>query len=207
MKFKAAHLDEIDATGSWIPLRRRLGITAFGINAWRAGDAGAEVIGEHEESSGQEELYLVLSGHATFTVDGETIDGPPGTAVFVSDPSARRQAIARDAGTTILAVGAKAGEAYAALPWEENADVLPHFEREQYGEAKTKLLEALERHPDAAGLLYNLACAEARLGNADAALEHLARAVEIEPRFAELARDDEDLVSIRDDPRFPAASA
>jgi hypothetical protein len=197
LKFEAAHLDEIAATGSWIPLRRRLGISAFGINAWRAGDAGEEVIGEHEERSGQEELYLVLSGHATFTVDGETVDGPPGTIVFVRDPSARRQAIARDAGTTILAVGAKAGEAYAPLAWEENADVLPHFEREEYGEAKTKLLEALERHPGAAGLLYNLACAEARLGELEPARLHLDEAIAAESRFAATAETDPDLEPLR----------
>ena len=55
-------------------------------------------------------------------------------------------------------------------------------------------------------LLYNLACAEARLGENEAAIDHLAQAVALEDRFAELARDDEDLAAIRDDPRFPAAT-
>ena len=65
------------------------------------------------------------------------------------------------------------------------------------------LLEALEQSRGDGGLLYNLACAEARLGETDAALEHLAAAVEERPDLSELAREDEDLAAIRDDPRFP----
>lgn len=38
-------------------------------------------------------------------------------------------------------------------------------------------------------------------------LEHLRRAVELEPRMAAHARSDADLDSIRDDPRFAAAVA
>jgi tetratricopeptide (TPR) repeat protein len=53
-------------------------------------------------------------------------------------------------------------------------------------------------------VLYNLACAEARFGRADDALEHLRQAVELEPRFLDNARDDGDLESIREDERFPS---
>lgn len=69
----------------------------------------------------------------------------------------------------------------------------------------------LERHlaetPDNGGVHYNLACAKARGGRADEALEHLRRAVELQARFAGYAQTDEDLASIRDDPGFPAAQA
>ena len=58
--------------------------------------------------------------------------------------------------------------------------------------------------PEIAGVLYNLACAEARAGKAEDALGHLTQSFELEPRFAELAQSDDDLASIRDDPRFPA---
>lgn len=57
-------------------MRHRLGIGAFGINAWTAQEAGQEIIGEHDElgprAGNHEELYIVISGAATFTVDGET---------------------------------------------------------------------------------------------------------------------------------------
>ena len=84
-----------------------------------------------------------------------------------------------------------------------NADVLPLFGEERYEEAKQLLLDALEQHVGDGGLLYNLACAEARLGETDAALEHLAEAVAKRPDLGEPAREDADLVSLPDDPRFP----
>ena len=46
------------------------------------------------------------------------------------------------------------------------------------------------------------ACFAARAGHADEAIELLRRAVELNPRVRELMAGDEDLDSIRDDPRF-----
>jgi hypothetical protein len=66
------------------------------------------------------------------------------------------------------------------------------------------LIEALDRYEDRGAILYNLACAEAQLGETDAALEHLAAGLKERPDLAEGARDDSDLAPIRDDPRFPA---
>jgi quercetin dioxygenase-like cupin family protein len=201
--YRKATVAELERVAGWSPIRRELGIEAFGVNAWTASDAGAAVIQEHDEDSGHEELYVVVSGHATFTVNGEEIDAPPGTLVFVRDPKAKRAAVAAEAGTTVLVVGAKPGEAFRPMPWEVNADVLPLFGEGRYEEAKQLLLEALEQHEvDQGGLLYNLACAEARLGETDAALEHLAPAFEERPDLREAARADDDLESIRDEPRF-----
>ena len=110
--FKIASLDRLAPLGNWLPLRRRLGVAAFGVNAWRAGEGDA-VIEEHDETtSGHEELYVVVRGSATFTVGGEDVDAPAGTIVFVSDPAARRGAVARAADTLVLTVGAKPGAAY-----------------------------------------------------------------------------------------------
>lgn len=207
--FDTARLDEIERSGprsEWIPIRRHFGIAAFGVNAW-SGQAGAEIVPEHDEGEdGHEELYIVIEGKATFTVAGETIDAPTGTVVFVRDPAAKRGAVAATDGATILTVGAKPGEAFRVSPWEANAEIFPLFERGEYAEAKRRLEETVREFPDAGGPLYNLACAEARLGESDAALGHLLEAVEIEGRFAEYARDDEDLASLRDDPRFPQAA-
>ena len=49
---------------------------------------------------------------------------------------------------------------------------------------------------------FNAACFEARAGRADEAIEHLLQAVELNDRIKELIRTDEDLDSIREDPRF-----
>ena len=202
--FNVTGLDDVEPLDGWLPLRRSLGVESFGVNAWRPQKDGKTVIGEHDEAeSGHEGLYVVTEGHAAFTVDGDEIDAPAGTIVFVRDPAVKRAATAREPGTTILAVGAKPGEPYKPLPWEENAEILPFFHREEYAEAKARIEAALERHPNAGGLLYNLACAESRLGETDAALGHLERAIGVWPGFREAALGDPDFETIRDDPRFP----
>lgn len=185
----------------WSPIRRELGVRAFGINAWHA-DSGAQIVGEHTEtSSGQEELYIVIEGAARFTVDGEERDAPAGTVVFVPEAGATRAAVATADGTTVISIGGKAGEAFEPRAWEINAEVFAMFERGEIEEAKSIILEARERFDDAA-LTYNLACAEARLGDPEPAIEHLGAAIEQRPNLADLAREDSDFDSLRSDPRF-----
>src|SRR5213078_2535716 len=89
-KWQVARLDDIERRGRDIPVREHLGIHAFGINAYTRGDDGT-LISEHDEAgSGQEELYIVLDGKATFEIDGETVDAPAGTLVFVRSRGGRR---------------------------------------------------------------------------------------------------------------------
>jgi tetratricopeptide (TPR) repeat protein len=204
-QYTSAQLAELPAPNGWIALRRHFGVEAFGVNAWKGDTVGDQVIGEHTESAlGHQELYIVLDGRAEFRLDGETLDAPRGTVVFVRDPEVRRAATAMEDGTVVLAVGAKPGEVFKPSPWEASADAFPLFAVGDYARAKEVLEEARRQHPEYGGVLYNLACAEARLGEAEAALEHLRAAVEREPQFGEYAKTDEDLDSIRDDPRFPA---
>jgi hypothetical protein len=202
---ETARIAELERPDGWSPIRLRLGVSAFGINAWTAHEPGATIISEHDERpSGHEELYVVVAGRATFTVGGEEIDAPVGTIVFVRDPAAKRGAIAAEPGTTVLAVGGRPGEAYRPRSWETNVDVLPLFGSGRHEEAKRVLIDALDRYDDRGTILYNLACAEAQLGETDAALEHLSAAVQERPDLGENARDDDDLAPIRDDPRFLA---
>jgi tetratricopeptide (TPR) repeat protein len=201
--YESANLNDLRRDDGWAPIRLALGVQAFGINSWTGRSPGAEIIPEHDEvPTGHEELYLVAAGHATFTVGGDEIDGPTGTVVFVRDPAIRRGAVARDAETTVLSVGAKAGEAFTAQPWETNRDVFALLDAGKPAEAKQLLREALERYDDRGTLYYNLACAEALLGETDEALGHLRQAVEAQPSLAEPAREDHDFESIRDDPQF-----
>ena len=62
----------------------------------------------------------MTSGHAAFTVAGDEVDGAGGTIVFVRDPAARREAWAREAGTTVVAVGGRPGSAYRPRAWKLN---------------------------------------------------------------------------------------
>ncbi|HEX8743028.1 MAG TPA: hypothetical protein VF712_07830 [Thermoleophilaceae bacterium] len=123
---RSARLDELagerwESGLEWRPVRHQLGIEAFGAGAW-LGDRGVELIEEHtelvENADEHEELYLVVSGRATFTVAGEAIDAPAGTFVAVPDPAASRRAVAEEDGTAIFAVGAPRGRPYELSPWE-----------------------------------------------------------------------------------------
>lgn len=125
-------------------------------------------------------------------------------AAIIADPALRRGATGT-AGTTILVVGGKPGEEYGVTGWEANADVFPLFKSGEFSQAKELLEAALAQYPGQAGILYNLACAEARLDEPAAALAHLSQAVELSPQFAGYAQGDEDLASIRNDPGFPGA--
>src|SRR5947208_6379883 len=112
-------LPVVGGTLQWRPLRRTLGVRAFGINAYTAAEAGDEVVEDHtEQSLGHEEIYVVLTGRATFTVDGDTMDVPAGSLVYLPDPALRRHAVAAEANTTVLAIGGKPGEAFQPSAWE-----------------------------------------------------------------------------------------
>src|SRR5439155_856165 len=111
-KWRAVRLDDLERRGRFIPVREHLGIHSFGINAIKQGEDGT-LINEHDESGGQEEVYVVLDGTATFEIDGETVEAPAGTFVSV-EPEARRKATG-DA--TVLALGGTVGEAYQAFDW------------------------------------------------------------------------------------------
>jgi tetratricopeptide (TPR) repeat protein len=206
--YETTRIADLERAAGWSPIRLSLDVRGFGINAWTAHEAGASVIPEHDERpSGHEELYVVTAGHATFTVEGEDVDAPAGTIVFVRDPEATRGAVAREPGTTVLSVGGKPGEAYQPRPWETNRDVFALFDSGRHADAKRLLTEALDRYDEQGTLLYNLACAEAQLGETDAALEHLRTAIGELPSLAENAREDTDLDSLRDDSRFPEVVA
>jgi hypothetical protein len=102
----------------WILLRGKLGITAFGVNAWQPNEDGTVIPKHDENDTGHEELYLVTNGHATFTIDGEQIDAPEGTAVFVRDAAIQREATAQAPNTTIVSIGGRSGHAFEPSEWE-----------------------------------------------------------------------------------------
>ena len=200
--YRVTSIAELQQPNGWSPIRRELGVRSFGINTWTS-NADEPVIPVHDEHpSRHEELYVVTSGRATFTVGDEEIDAPAGTIVYVADPELPRGAVAREDNTTVLAVGGEPGEAYRPRGWEVNGDVLPLFESGEIAEARRLLVEAVEYYGDEPGLHYNLACADARLGDRDSAFEHLRIALDGSPRLAEFARTDSDLESIQGDPRF-----
>lgn len=183
------------------PLRRRLGFRPFGVNVWEGAAAGDQVIERHRETDGAEELYVVLRGTARFTLGEETFDAPVGTLVH-APPGTLREATAVDAGTTVLAMGAKAGETFEPSGWEDVYIAYAHLHAGEVDRGRALYREALEREPNAWQGAYNAACFEALAGDKDAAVEHLRRAVALDRSAREYATTDTDLDALRDDPRF-----
>ena len=200
------HMDELDrvamhGAGAWRPIRRALGITSVAVNAYTATDAGAPLIERHDELSpgaGQhEEIYVVLSGRAAFTVDGEEIDAPAGTIVKV-DVGEMREATAAEPDTTVLVLGDKPGAALPVSPYEYWYAAQPAYDAGDYARAVEIASEGLADYPQHGALNYQLACYEALGGNREKAIEHLRVAYANDERTREWARDDEDLETIRD---------
>ncbi len=205
--YEVKRIDELeaitvtDAGITWRPVRRTFGITAFGINAYTA-KTGEHVVEEHDESRlGHEEVYAVIAGRARFTLGDDEVEVGPGTLVYLRDPATKRAAVALEDGTTVLAIGGKPGEAYTPSAWEYVFAASPHKERGEYARGVEVVSEGLDESPI---LHYHVAYYEALQGNRDAAIEHLRRAVEYRPGVAEVAREDEDFASLRDDPEFLA---
>ena len=195
-------IDEIDDGGTpYRPLRHHFGIASFGVNSFTARKTGERIINEHSEEGDQEELYLVLQGRATFELDGERVDAPAGTLVFV-EPGVERTAFAKEDGTTVVVVGGKPGKAYEVLGFEAWAPFHPLYEAGDYAGAADRARETIEAHPEVLGPFFYLACCEALAGRADDATRHLRHALEHSERLRGIARRNSDLDSIRDRPEI-----
>jgi tetratricopeptide (TPR) repeat protein len=181
------------------PVRHHFGITSFGVNAWTAKAAGDRLINEHEEDPGNEELYIVIRGRATFELDGERREAGEGSFVFAA-PNVKRTAFAEEAGTTLVAVGGTAGKAYEPVGWELWYPLRKRYEAGEHAEVMEQLREVVAEAPEYGLLFYNLACLESLTGQEAEAVEHLRKAIELSEQFRAYARQDSDLDAIRDDP-------
>jgi len=182
---------------NWIPVRRRLGIGAFGVNAYRA-DEGEAAIEDHVESPGQEELYVVISGRVEFTAGEESSVLEAGHAAFVSDPELRRRGRALADGTLVLAVGGWTDQAYHPLPWEPIYLSAGPFARRKWQETVDILEREAGPFREHGYIRYRIACCLAQLGEPDRALDELRAAVESRPELGERAASDELLGPLRD---------
>jgi tetratricopeptide (TPR) repeat protein len=207
-----AHLDDIeelvDARCLFRPIRLQLGITAFGATAWSARAAGDPIIDEHDpgDPTSDQELFVVLRGHAAFEIDGDRVDAPAGTFVH-APPGVTRRAIAEEAETVVLLIEGTPGKGYEPRGWELWAPLAPLYGSGRYDEVADRLRVAIEAHPEYPLLFYNLACCESLTGRTADALQHLAHAIEMSEEFRDNARNDADLSAISDEPSFKQLTA
>jgi len=205
--YAVAHLDEIeeldDAGCHYRPIRHHLGITAFGVTAWTAHAAGDLVINVHDEGdpTADQELFLVLRGHAVFELEGDRVDAPVGTLVY-APPRTKRMATATEEGTTIIALEGTPEHAYEPRGWELWAPLAPLYFAGEYAEVADRIGALVSASPQYPMLFFNLACCESLSGRTRDALEHLRQAVEMSEEFRQSAKADSDLDPIRDEPAF-----
>jgi hypothetical protein len=138
------------------------------------------------------EAIRKVARNASFTLDGETIDAPAGTVVFLPEGDVLRVAISEEEGTTVLAVGGWPDKAFEPSVWEWFFEAYAQPPEEGIATIEDGLREKGEQP----ALLYHLACLEARTGRLADARGHLARAVELRPELAERAREDDDLKDV-----------
>jgi quercetin dioxygenase-like cupin family protein len=193
--WKAVRLDDVEAIAwpyaplTWRPVRSAVGGRIVGMGAFTADRAGEEVVEAHRESEGgmgHEEIYVVLRGRATFTLDGAELDAPAGTFVRV-EPQVHRHAVAAEDGTAVLALGGPPTYEPSSSEWIERAR--PHI-RSDPARAAAIVSDLREARPGSPGLPIADALLAAGRGEEAAAREALSR---VEPRYREALRADPDL--------------
>jgi mannose-6-phosphate isomerase-like protein (cupin superfamily) len=202
--WRTVRLDDVEAVpwrGTelvWRPVRHALDTTIVGLGGYTAQRAGQLVIEGHTESSegrGHEEVYIVLRGRATFTLDGAEVDAPAGTFVVVSNPSVHREAVAAEPDTAVLAIGGPPVFEPSDSEWIERAR--PYL-RSDPGRAERVLEELRASKPQspAAGIAEAfLALARGDGPSARAAVQAL---VAERPHLREAIADDADLEPLLD---------
>jgi mannose-6-phosphate isomerase-like protein (cupin superfamily) len=115
-----------DHAERFLSLRRALGVTAFGINQLVLGPGQRMRIHRHRR---QEEVYLVLEGTLTVSVEGEETDLGAGELMRIA-PAVRRQLINHGPGRVVLiALGGDAEhdgrDAEAFTAWEQTTGSEP----------------------------------------------------------------------------------
>jgi hypothetical protein len=180
---------------NWHPIRPLLGVRAIGISAYSARPAGETVVEPHDEASdgrGHEELYVVITGAARFTLDGDALDAGVGTIVLVR-PGVHREAVATEPDTLVLAIGGPPTFAPAGSEWLELAR--PHFESDP-ARAEALLDRGIEEVPDSAAIPFGRSLLAAANGRTEEALEHLRLAASRDPRLRAEAEREPLLASI-----------
>lgn len=119
--YTVKHIDDFEEMkgsggATWHLARRSLGAEAFGFNVVDL-EPGGELPAHDETGSGQEEVFAVLDGEATFVADGEEHPAPAGTFVRYAPEVKRTIRNKSDSAVRVLLIGVAAGGEYTPPEW------------------------------------------------------------------------------------------
>jgi mannose-6-phosphate isomerase-like protein (cupin superfamily) len=125
--YTVKRFDEMEPifNGFFLRARASLEASSFGLQVLQMPPNGGDFYPKHDHAeTGQEEVYVVLSGAATFEVDGEQVPAEADTAIRVA-PQSKRHIAPGPEGARILVIGGVPGQVYEAPAFSELGGPMP----------------------------------------------------------------------------------
>ncbi|MCW3068310.1 MAG: cupin protein [Solirubrobacterales bacterium] len=104
--------------GGFVKARAELGVTAFGFQVIQLPPEFTDYPEHDHSETGQEEVFVALSGSGWIDIEGERVELDADTLVRVG-PDTKRKVYSGPEGLRMLAIGGAAGEAYKLVPGTE----------------------------------------------------------------------------------------
>jgi mannose-6-phosphate isomerase-like protein (cupin superfamily) len=114
--YTAKRIEDMQAGfgGGFVKARAELGVTAFGMQLIQL-PPGFENYPEHDHAeTGQEEVYVTLSGSGWMDIEGDRVEMEPQTLIRVG-AATKRKVLPGPDGLRMLAIGGCPGEAYKVV--------------------------------------------------------------------------------------------
>jgi mannose-6-phosphate isomerase-like protein (cupin superfamily) len=104
--------------GGFVKARAELGVTAFGFQVIQLPPNYSDYPEHDHAESGQEEVFLALTGSGWMDIEGERVELDAETLVRVG-PASKRKVHAGPQGLRMLVIGGAPGEIYNLVPSTE----------------------------------------------------------------------------------------
>jgi mannose-6-phosphate isomerase-like protein (cupin superfamily) len=104
--------------GGFVKARAELGVSAFGFQVIQLPPSFSDYPEHDHADSGQEEVFVALSGSGWIDIEGERVDLDSETLVRVG-PETKRKVHSGPDGLRLLAIGGAPGEPYKIAPMSE----------------------------------------------------------------------------------------
>jgi mannose-6-phosphate isomerase-like protein (cupin superfamily) len=118
--YTAKKISEMEAGfgGGFVKVRAELGAKAFGMQVIQMPPDYSDYPDHDHAESGQEEIYVTLSGSGRMEIGGEDVEMEPETMIRVA-PDVKRKVFAGAQGIRMLIVGGTPGRPYEIVPTTE----------------------------------------------------------------------------------------